>query len=266
VAYFVVVFAVLLALLCVAAALLLLSYLRVEVFDSAWFKASIGIAAVALIADIAVTGQWKPRRAAGGALRISAIAHATWWELRYETPAGSFATANEMHVPPDQTIDVLVVADHPHLLLAPGSPLSGRFLRIRARGDTAAFDVAWRRVLRLQIIADGRFDQWLRDQARPAPAPLNDLEIDGRAVFATARCTFCHTVRGVAEAETPLAPDLTHLGSRRTLAAGLLPNRPGQLAGWVVNAEALKPGCGMPMNAMKPERLRALLAYLGRLR
>ena len=263
--YFVVVFAALLTALCVAGLLLLLSFFRVDVFDRVWFRSAVVLAAAVLIADVMLFGVPNRRARKRSTVSVTAVAHGSWWELRYATPYGPFTTANELHVPTSDDIDVRVVTGRAHLIVGPalrvGSPL-----RLHARSDTALFDVGPTHALRLPIVADASFDAWIRQQLEPAVAPATDAERAGRAVFATARCTFCHSVRGVAAAEVPQAPDLTHLGSRRTLAAGLLPNRPGFLAGWVVDAEGLEPGCGMPRNAMEPERLMALLAYLQRLR
>ena len=113
------------------------------------------------------------------------------------------------------------------------------------------------------VTEDARqFDAWLARQRTAAAIPSNSEIARGRDVFFTARCTYCHTVRGVAVAEEALGPDLTHVASRSSLGAGALPNRPGDLAGWVVDAETLKPGCGMPVNNIESRELLALLAYL----
>jgi cytochrome c oxidase subunit 2 len=61
-------------------------------------------------------------------------------------------------------------------------------------------------------------------------------------------------------------PDLTHVASRRTLAAGTLDNVPGNLAGWIANPQALKPGTLMPPASLRAPDLHALVAYLGALR
>jgi cytochrome c oxidase subunit 2 len=63
-----------------------------------------------------------------------------------------------------------------------------------------------------------------------------------------------------------VGPNLTHLASRRTIAAGTLPNTRGHLAGWIVDPQQIKPGVRMPPNALAPGDLQALLAYLESLR
>ena len=134
--------------------------------------------------------------------------------------------------------------------------------RQRAVARTFQIRQPWRS--ELAIVADEHFDDWLAMQKRDAAPPAEVAR--GREVFLTARCTVCHTVRGVAVAEEPVAPDLTHVASRATLAAGALPNRTGDLAGWVVDAETIKPGAGMPVNNIGSGELQALLAFLQTLR
>jgi cytochrome c oxidase subunit II len=75
----------------------------------------------------------------------------------------------------------------------------------------------------------------------------------------------CHTVRGTAAGGT-VGPDLTHLASRRTLAAATVPNTRGWLGGWVMDPQGIKPGAKMPPNDMRPDELQALLTYLQSLR
>jgi cytochrome c oxidase subunit 2 len=87
----------------------------------------------------------------------------------------------------------------------------------------------------------------------------------GQEVFLTGPCVMCHTVRGTIALAT-VGPDLTHLASRRTLAAGTLPNTRGNLAGWILNPQNLKPGTQMPPTLLPPEDLHALVAFLETLR
>ena len=98
-----------------------------------------------------------------------------------------------------------------------------------------------------------------------AVAPADPAAARRRAVFLTAACPFCHTIRGTESAGT-VAPDLTHLASRQTLAAGTMPNGRGNLGGWIVAPQAIKPGNQMPAIALPPKDLAALLDYLVTLR
>ena len=109
--------------------------------------------------------------------------------------------------------------------------------------------------------APERFQAWAERQREPAAAPADGEHARGGALFA-AHCAACHAVRG-----TPAAgkrgPDLTHVGGRRTLAAGLLPNNAGTLAGWIASSQRIKPGNLMPsFGEFSGEELRALGDYL----
>jgi cytochrome c oxidase subunit 2 len=106
------------------------------------------------------------------------------------------------------------------------------------------------------------FQGWLARQAAPASEPQQDETRRGRELFLATGCGACHRVRGTG-AEGAIGPDLTHLASRRTIGAGMLPNNRGALAGWVANAQTIKPGIKMPsFKILDGESLRALAAYL----
>src|SRR4029078_11716519 len=87
----------------------------------------------------------------------------------------------------------------------------------------------------------------------------------GRTFFTSQACAACHTVRGTSAAGT-LGPDLTHVASRRTIAAGLLPTTRGSLAAWIADPQTIKPGNNMPMVTMTADQLRAVSAWLAELR
>ena len=76
-----------------------------------------------------------------------------------------------------------------------------------------------------------------------------------------AGCPLCHTIGGT-NASGKVAPDLTHFGSRRSIAAGTAPNRRGFLAAWIIDPQHMKPGSNMPPNAMNGSDLNALLDYM----
>jgi len=84
-------------------------------------------------------------------------------------------------------------------------------------------------------------------------------------VFETGSCATCHTIASTRAAAT-VGPDLTHIASRLTIAAGALPNTRGNLAGWIVDPQTIKPGAKMPPNSLAPRELQALLAYLATLK
>jgi cytochrome c oxidase subunit 2 len=111
------------------------------------------------------------------------------------------------------------------------------------------------------------YERWLAAQARPALPPADALAERGRAVFEAQRCAACHTVRGVADG-LALGPDLTHVGSRRQLAAGTQPLDHDTLAAWIADPQQWKPGARMPSydDRLDYGSLRALAAYLAQLR
>ena len=113
------------------------------------------------------------------------------------------------------------------------------------------------------MIAEPRekYDAWYQSQLQPAALPVTRQQQRGRQLVETLPCALCHNVQG-SQASGRTGPDLTHLASRRTLAAGTLPNNRGNLAGWILDPQTLKPGNHMPANSMAPEDLQALLAYL----
>jgi cytochrome c oxidase subunit 2 len=105
------------------------------------------------------------------------------------------------------------------------------------------------------------FVRWLEAQRQPAAEPADSLAREGKKVFLAAPCAKCHAINGV-EAYATVGPALTHLATRRTLGAGTLPNTIGNLGGWIVDPQAIKPGVRMPSNQLEAKDLRALLAYL----
>ncbi len=119
----------------------------------------------------------------------------------------------------------------------------------------------------LLVIADPpkQYAAWYAARLRTPPPPVNPIEQRGRQVFESAPCALCHTIGGTT-ASGSLGPDLTHLGSRRTLAAAMLPNTAANLGAWIVDPQAVKPGNQMPANSLAPGDLQAVVAYLESLR
>ena len=214
------------------------------------------------------------------ALSISVTARMWWWEVRYRDPAGGreIVTANEIHIPVGQAVYVgLNAADVIHSLWVPSlsgkrDMIPGRVtgLTLRAdrpgvyRGQCAEFCGAQHANMALHVVAlaPDAFRDWLRRQALPARAPQGALLERGRAAFLEQRCQTCHTIRGVAETAR-LGPDLTHVGSRAHIGAGLLQTHQNTLAGWIADPQAVKPGVFMPAAAgTDGDTLRALAAYL----
>jgi cytochrome c oxidase subunit 2 len=113
------------------------------------------------------------------------------------------------------------------------------------------------------IVAEPRieFEHWLEAQKGQASMPTDTLAQAGERVFLSGSCAMCHAIAGTG-AGGHYGPDLTHLASRRTIAAGTLPNNTGNMAGWILDPQSIKPGAKMPPNQLDPQALQALLAYL----
>jgi cytochrome c oxidase subunit 2 len=217
------------------------------------------------------------------AMTIAFVGHQWWWEVQYSDPVASnrITTANEIHIPVGEPVvlnlssrDVIhsfwVPALHGKRDLLPGYEtafwIEAQYPGVYA-GKCAEYCGEQHAHMAIQVLAEprARFEEWLRQQRQPAPEPATDAERRGREVFLQAPCTQCHTIRGTSAGAT-VAPDLTHLATRLTLAAGTIPNTTGHLAGWVLDSQQVKPGNHMPPNGLKSEDLQALLAYLRSLR
>ncbi len=207
------------------------------------------------------------------AMRIAATGHQWWWEFSYD----GVKTANELHIPVDTPIDLeLTSADVIHSFWVPELgpkmdmlPGVTNHLRLFARrvgsydGQCAEFcgiEHAW---MRIRVVAQTRtdFDQWLRGQVPPAPTQ----DGNGERVFLSNICVNCHTVRGTSAAGTA-GPDLTHVGARATIGAGVLPNDVARMRAWLADPQRYKPGALMPSVPLSAADLDALAAYLVSLR
>ena len=207
-------------------------------------------------------------------LVVDVIGHQFWWEVRY--PDLGVVTANEIHVPVGTEVEFrLATADVIHSFWVPrlGGKLDmipGRVNSYSLRADEpgvyegicAEFCGIQHARMHFVLVAEEQeeFDAWAQAQAEPATEDLSEGALAGREVFRTSSCAQCHRVAGVSEAE--IGPDLTHLASRRTLAAGLLENNRGHLAGWVMDPQGIKPGARMPGSSLNGVELAALLDYL----
>lgn len=216
------------------------------------------------------------REAAAPRLAIQVIGHQWWWEVYY--PGEGFATANEIHVPVGQPVEVkLTTGDVIHSFwvpqlspkydLIPGQTNTLTFTAQRAgtyRGQCAEFCGPQHAHMAFTVVADSPQDYaaWMAGQRLPGanPAPGSDA-FQGQQLFLGSACVYCHAVRGT-NASSRVGPDLTHLASRGTIGAGTLHNTYGNLAGWVVNAQAIKPGNKMPPMYLSSGELKSLMAYL----
>ena len=201
-----------------------------------------------------------------------------WWQVAYSAsnPMGEFETANEIHIPVGVPVLVrLHGADVIHSFWVP--QLAGKTDAIpgqtnlswiqadrpgRYLGQCTEYCGYQHAHMQFEVVAQpqAEFDQWIAAQRQAAVAPATEAATRGLA-FVEYRCGLCHRVRGTA-AGAVSAPDLTHLMSRRTLAAGTLLNNPANLAGWIQNPQDLKPGTLMPDQQLSAQELKDTLAYL----
>jgi cytochrome c oxidase subunit 2 len=231
-------------------------------------------------ASLALAGDGAGGATAAG-LRVAVIGHDWWWEVRY--PDHQVITANEIHVPVGEPVSLEVTAaDVIHSFWVP--QLAGKIDLIPGRTNRLLFQADRPGTFRGQcaeycglqhahmaflVIAQtpDEFSAWLAGQAAPAQQPVDSLVQRGAQVFAREGCISCHAVRyGSEPVGGRIGPDLTHIGSRSTIAAGTLPNVRGNLAGWIVNSQALKPGNKMPPMPVEGDDLQVLLDYLQSLR
>jgi cytochrome c oxidase subunit 2 len=231
-----------------------------------------------LIADF-VTGNAIYATPDPNALAIKITGHQWWWEVQYQDPQPSeiVTTANEIHVPVGKAVKLeLHSSDVIHSFwvpnmngkkdLVPGHPTTTWFTADRPgefRGQCAEYCGEQHAHMRLVFVAESQdqFSNWLASQKKSAPEPITDSQQRGREVFLSAQCVMCHTILGT-KAHATLGPDLTHIGSRKMIGAGELPNTRGYLAGWILNASVLKPGVRMPPNQLSSDDLNAVLDYL----
>jgi cytochrome c oxidase subunit 2 len=231
-----------------------------------------------LVASVAVgkaTSDLDPR----GGITIKITGFQWWWRVEYVHPDAQqyVTTANEIHVPVGRPITaVLTGADVIHSFWAPN--LHGKRDLIPGQQTSIVFRVDQPGVYRGQcaefcglqhahmaffVVAEPQeqFDAWYSNQVKASVEPQTPEQIRGRQVFLSHACVLCHTIRGT-EAGARLGPDLTHLKSRQTIAAGTLSNERGQLGGWISNPQLIKQGVRMPPNPLAPDELSALLGYL----
>ena len=217
-------------------------------------------------------------------LEIEVTGHQWWWEVKYPNalvPSHQIVTANQIHIPIHTAVLLrLDTRDVIHSLWIPNlhgkrDLIPGRVNKfwIQAdrpgvyRGQCAEFCGMQHAHMSLVVVADEpeKFAEWKTHMGQGAPTPLTAQQARGLQVFLGAPCANCHNVVGI-DAYAALGPDLTHFRSRPTLAAGTLLNTRGNLAGWITNAPAIKPGTMMPPNQLSGQEMNDLLAYLETLR
>lgn len=208
-------------------------------------------------------------------LTIEAVGHQFWWEIDY--PEQGIRIANEIHIPVGQPVNILVSPmDVIHSFWVP--QLSGKIdmipgktntITLQAdepgeyRGICAEFCGLSHAHMQFLVIAQlpNEFAAWVERQQQVPEPPTTDILVRGQQLFLGSACVYCHAVAGTTAA-SEFGPDLTHFGSRRTIAAGILENNRGNLLAWIVDPQTIKPGNKMPGIDMSSEDLQALATYL----
>jgi cytochrome c oxidase subunit 2 len=250
--------------------------------EVAWTVVPILIVVALFMATARVIADIQKASPSANAIEVVAIGHQFWWEYRY--PDLHVVTANELHVPvsdprhPTPTFIKLLSADTDHSFwvprlagktdLIPNHPNSmwidphqtGLYL-----GQCAQYCGTQHAKMFLRVYVQPRdeFDRWIQQQREPAST--SDVVSEGRRVFETTACINCHAVSSTV-ADGRFGPDLTHLMSRETIAAGAALNTPENLRLWIQKPEAIKPGSLMPAMELTDRELNAVTAYLETLR
>jgi cytochrome c oxidase subunit 2 len=217
-----------------------------------------------------------------GALQVEVTGHQWWWEFRY--PELGIVTANELHVPLGREVALSITsADVIHSFWAPRlsgkrDAMPGRTTRLQFVADSvgtylgqcAEFCGDSHANMRLRVMVDSpaEFAAWAARQVQPPP-PVDStrlLVLAGEAAFKKIRtpgnhsCVACHTIAGVSGGV--MGPNLTHVGSRTTIAGATLPNDSAGIARWLRDPAAVKPGALMPTINLTDQEIAALIAYL----
>lgn len=211
-------------------------------------------------------------------LKITVSGEQWWWRVRYHPPSGEpVELANEIRLPVGEPVDLFLASpDVIHSFWIPSltgkmDMVPGRVNRLTLeatktgvyRGVCAEYCGTAHALMKFDVVVmePKAFAAWLEHQARPASRPKK-MAARGQELFLIHGCSACHTVRGL-PANGRVGPDLTHVGSRVSLGAGILPNDPTAFLRWVAHTEEVKPGVHMPEFGMLPkEDLQALAIFL----
>lgn len=209
-------------------------------------------------------------------VKITVTGEQWWWRVRYDAPDGKgFELANELWLPRGKRLPIwLRSADVIHAFWVPS--LAGKTDMIPGRVNRMALEPTRTGTFRgvcaeycgmshakmefnVVVVEQDAFDAWLRAQRQPARTPTAVVAQRGSDLFLSLGCSACHSIRGT-QANGVLGPDLTHVGSRTTLGAGILANDVPAFVKWLRDLHRFKPGVHMPSFEMLPEEERVALA------
>lgn len=231
------------------------------------------------VSDVYLVKQTGPPDPRSTSMTVDVIGHQWWWEVRY--PGTSAVTANEIHIPARTRVNlVATTADVIHSFWVPAlnrkiDMIPGRQNRILLyasrpgifRGQCSQFCGFQHAHMSMYVFAQppAAFRRWLATMAAPASNPTSAQASAGERLFMTSQCASCHRIAGTS-AQATVGPDLSHVASRATLAAATIPNTPTELAAWITNPQAIKPGDRMPDLGLSRGEVAEIVAYLERLR
>jgi cytochrome c oxidase subunit 2 len=240
----------------------------------------IGVPIVVLVAlfgvsDIYLIKQTSPPSPRSTAMTIDVVGEQWWWEARY--PGTGAVTANEIHIPASTRVNlVTTTADVIHSFWVPAlnrkiDLIPGRENRILLyasspgvfRGQCSQFCGFQHANMAMEVVAQtpAAFRAWLAGNAAPASTPTGGPAAAGKRLFMSSQCASCHRIAGTS-AQGLVGPDLTHVASRSTLAALTIRNTPTELAAWIRNPQAIKPGVRMPDLGLSNSQVAQIVAYL----
>jgi len=204
-------------------------------------------------------------------LQVRVVGHQWWWEFQY-TDKG-VVTANELHIPLNTRVNLtLNSADVIHAFFVP--ELAGQLDVVPGHnnvmwiesdrpgtylGQCTQFCGTSHAFMRMRVMVDPDFDTWLANQKAPPAAPTA-ANVAGAKAFANGQCVNCHAVTGVSQGL--VGPNLTHFGSRTTLAGATLDNTPENVAKWLRNPADVKPEAKMPNYHLSEQDINDLVTYL----
>jgi cytochrome c oxidase subunit 2 len=216
---------------------------------------------------------------APASVRIRVTGHQYWWRVRYlRGDEVAFELANELRLPRGQRVALeLESRDVIHSFWIPSlggkvDMIPGRTTRLVLepttagvfRGTCAEYCGTSHALMSFYAIVEepDRFERWFAAEAGTATPPSTPAAMRGAAELLANGCGACHAIRGTG-ANGVVGPDLTHVGSRHSLAAGILPNDVGAFRRFLTRTGDVKPGVHMPAFGMlPPATVDALAAYL----
>jgi cytochrome c oxidase subunit 2 len=216
-------------------------------------------------------------------LTVEVTGRQWWWQFRYRdsVPSNWLTTSNELHIPVGRPVRVILLSSdvihsfwipelHGKQDVIPGHRNTTWIQADRAgvwKARCAEFCGHQHAKMAFDVVAESpaRFNQWYVSQLASAQPPTDSSAQRGHDVFMQRTCIMCHTISGT-PAGSSVGPELTHIASRPSIAAGTLPNTRENLARWILDPQLIKPGVRMPPNALSPADMNALLDYLGTLK